>query len=361
MKIKKISIKIFLTFLIIFFLFSLIPDSSSVIFTFNLEDTGEIIEGEVFLDNFSIGRTLNGDIALPKLTYLPEEIKFKGKYNGQEFEVIYDFPNNYMDYDNLPFLVSLDDIENYNGMYADAFSHTNETHWSHMPLTYNYDEECEFKLTLLNGTYIKIKDEEVIGQIERGLEFINERTNGAITFKKIGEEFPDIMYVCDLSNRKDYTNDFEFVPEYYTEELLGEAQIYTYSNTNLFAPGEVYLIRLGEEVCADTKPIIVIHETLHMLGLEHRNYLGDIMHPTIREDCKAEISKNHIDYLWSIYDPNSIYKPYKSKYNCGFSYYSCSDFATQKDAQEALEFCGLEKDIHKLDIEKDGLACENLP
>ena len=157
-----------------------------------------------------------------------------------------------------------------------------------------------------------------------------------------------------LSNRKNY---HRFLPADYTE-IIGEAQIYIYQGTNLFAPGEVYLIGLDE--CADTKPIIVIHETLHMLGLKHRNHIGDIMHPIIRDDCEAEVSKNYLDYLWDIYDPNDTYKPYKSKYNCEKSYYSCADFDMQKDAQEVLEFCGLEKDIHDLDTDKDGLACENL-
>ncbi len=239
----------------------------------------------------------------------------------------------------------------------DVFSHTKELHWNHMPLTYNYDEECEFKLMLQNGSHIKMRDEEIIGQIERGLDFITKRTNSAITFKKVNDEIPDIKYICDSSNRRDYFS--VILPDDHTV-TIGEAQIYTYQGTNIFAPGEVYLIGLGKEGCTDTKPIIVIHETLHMLGLEHRNYVGDIMHRTIREDCKAEISKKHLDYLWNIYDPKGIYKPYKSKYNCEESYYSCADFDIQKDAQEVLEFCGLEKDIHDLDTDKDGLACENL-
>jgi len=81
----------------------------------------------------------------------------------------------------------------------DIFSHTKELHWSHMPLTYNYDEECEFKLMLQNGSYVKMQDEVIIGQIEKGLEFITKKTNGAITFKIVNEEIPDIMYICDLS------------------------------------------------------------------------------------------------------------------------------------------------------------------
>lgn len=242
----------------------------------------------------------------------------------------------------------------------DFFSHTDQFHWPHMPITYSYDTECEFKIIYENGSSLKVRDESVLGQIEKGLTFIAQRTNGAITFKEITrDKNPDIYYICDSSNRNDYLENSNFLPYY--SQTLGEAQPNYYIGTNLFAPGEVYLIRLGKEICAQTRPIIVIHETLHMLGLEHRNFIHDIMHPSIRDDCNLDISKRDLDYLWSIYDPNNLYKPYKSKFNCEMPYYSCSDFDYQKEAQEVLEFCGLDSDIHKLDSDRDSLACENLP
>ena len=42
--------------------------------------------------------------------------------------------------------------------------------------------------------------------------------------------------------------------------------------------------------------------------------------------------------------------------DCSFDKYNCDDFATQKLAQEVFEKC--EKDVHKLDRDKDGKACE---
>jgi len=41
---------------------------------------------------------------------------------------------------------------------------------------------------------------------------------------------------------------------------------------------------------------------------------------------------------------------------CRANIYNCDDFATQKEAQEMLLLCG--QDIHKLDRDKDGVACE---
>ena len=48
------------------------------------------------------------------------------------------------------------------------------------------------------------------------------------------------------------------------------------------------------------------------------------------------------------------------EYRCGANFYDCEDFNTQKEAQKALEYCGgPEKDVHNLDLDDDGLACED--
>ena len=42
--------------------------------------------------------------------------------------------------------------------------------------------------------------------------------------------------------------------------------------------------------------------------------------------------------------------------------YNCSDFETQQEAQAVMEECGgLGKDVHGLDGDGDGIACESLP
>ena len=48
---------------------------------------------------------------------------------------------------------------------------------------------------------------------------------------------------------------------------------------------------------------------------------------------------------------------------CTSNVYGCEDFDTQAEAQEVLEYCRTEKvkDIHYLDIDSDGIACETLP
>jgi hypothetical protein len=47
------------------------------------------------------------------------------------------------------------------------------------------------------------------------------------------------------------------------------------------------------------------------------------------------------------------------KDNCVSDIYNCSDFTTQ--AQALYEACGVQNDVHGLDRDLDGLACETLP
>lgn len=46
---------------------------------------------------------------------------------------------------------------------------------------------------------------------------------------------------------------------------------------------------------------------------------------------------------------------------CSYNAYNCSDFSTHAEAQEVFEYCGgVNNDIHVLDRDKDGVACESL-
>jgi Excalibur calcium-binding domain len=47
---------------------------------------------------------------------------------------------------------------------------------------------------------------------------------------------------------------------------------------------------------------------------------------------------------------------------CWVNRYDCSDFATQAEAQEVFWACGgRQNDVHRLDADRDGWACEMLP
>jgi len=54
--------------------------------------------------------------------------------------------------------------------------------------------------------------------------------------------------------------------------------------------------------------------------------------------------------------------PPSSQYSCATNLYNCSDFSTHTEAQSVYEACGgASNDVHRLDNDKDGLACESLP
>lgn len=51
----------------------------------------------------------------------------------------------------------------------------------------------------------------------------------------------------------------------------------------------------------------------------------------------------------------------EDKYICNANFYNCKDFVSQSQAQDVFEFCGGKiSDIHDLDRDNDGFACEAL-
>jgi hypothetical protein len=48
---------------------------------------------------------------------------------------------------------------------------------------------------------------------------------------------------------------------------------------------------------------------------------------------------------------------------CGEAVYNCDDFRTRPEAQEVYDYCKFsgDNDPHRLDGDKDGVACESLP
>jgi len=49
-----------------------------------------------------------------------------------------------------------------------------------------------------------------------------------------------------------------------------------------------------------------------------------------------------------------------SDYICSYDAYNCADFNTRAEAQAVMKYCGND-DIHYLDGDDDGIACESLP
>ena len=52
---------------------------------------------------------------------------------------------------------------------------------------------------------------------------------------------------------------------------------------------------------------------------------------------------------------------FDGNYNCGLNVYNCGSFDSRVDAQDVFDDCGgVENDVHALDGDGDGFACEGL-
>ena len=75
----------------------------------------------------------------------------------------------------------------------------------------------------------------------------------------------------------------------------------------------------------------------------------NILFPTDKYKSQLDLDKSDLD--------TRLEK--SEKYVCNTNYYNCADFDTQAQAQIAFENCGgIDNDIHYLDADSDGIACE---
>jgi hypothetical protein len=50
-------------------------------------------------------------------------------------------------------------------------------------------------------------------------------------------------------------------------------------------------------------------------------------------------------------------------WDCSYNRYNCGDFDSQWEAQQCYDYCMAQvgRDVHRLDADEDGVACESLP
>lgn len=77
------------------------------------------------------------------------------------------------------------------------------------------------------------------------------------------------------------------------------------------------------------------------------------------ENAEEIARENHLG-IWAEEEEKT--PPNDSGYICSYNAYNCADFSTHAQAQAVFEACGgLSNDVHWLDGDNDGIACENLP
>lgn len=275
-QIKKSTLqKIFIGTLVIFmiwFLLPLKPHKDHTTFSFTLENTSKKIDGKVYFDNVSMGETNNGTIKIYPLNETPKTIIFKGNYEGMSFEFAYEFPEDYMEYNEVPFSLTKQEIREYNDlleyeefMAKDMFSNVNKLHWRRMPLKYKFSDDHPCGITR--------KERILYGFLE-----IENSTNKTVSFVVADGNY-DILIICNDSRGDTiYEDDYKYTTlaeggiDYYWENIIINATLQFYS---LSYTGGYY-------------PATEIHEILHGFGYGHNEDPCSIMSPYIGESCKVK-------------------------------------------------------------------------
>lgn len=103
LKIILISLCIFIGIIVFGKLFS---NNENIKLVFNIEETGEELNGEIIMGNISLGYTQNGKIEILKENLSVGELLFKTNYNGEEFEFYYDIYEEDTSRNKLAFIVN---------------------------------------------------------------------------------------------------------------------------------------------------------------------------------------------------------------------------------------------------------------
>lgn len=79
--------------------------------------------------------------------------------------------------------------------------------------------------------------------------------------------------------------------------------------------------------------------------------------------CGEKVKKeDEVEQMLQGENTGQIWQVEQGNFICTSNIYNCSDFKTQPEAQSAFEACGGSlNDVHRLDADKDGQACESLP
>lgn len=90
---------------------------------------------------------------------------------------------------------------------------------------------------------------------------------------------------------------------------------------------------------------------------------GRFVYNAVSGDYVKEIDKTinpDVTYGKQMNDYFEKLKALQASAECSYNAYDCADFKTQAEAQTVMKYCGND-DIHYLDRDDDGIACEALP
>ncbi len=140
-----------------------------------------------------------------------------------------------------------------------------EPHWSYMPLTYSFDENCV-------GS--------IIDRIYWSFQEIENRTGKVVKFQE-GNNNTDITFICHKESSVEAINEILEVFTY------GLAKTQIYGNLIISAKIEFWGVsETTRPISCNKYPRLELHEILHTFGFEHISHPYSIMRP-YSSDCVA--------------------------------------------------------------------------
>ena len=244
--------------------------------------------------------------------------------------------------------------------------------WDHTNISYKFSKNhsCERRPDI-SESYEKIP------RVEHAFQILYEETGGILSFFETKGD-ADITISC-------YNNVEEFKNEYVGEGYIVGTAIPKISSNGKIGSAEINFFREFWG-CFDY-PTTELHEILHTFGLadlNDPNYHVGIMYNGFAgggDDCaNLDFDKVLIKCLKAVYSngekgsvdaclevPNIGYSEETgidalfSSY-CTSNIFNCEDFNSHAEAQDIYNLCGgLDNDIHHLDSDGNGMACETLP
>ena len=177
---------------------------------------------------------------------------------------------------NSPSENNLDGIED--NETKDSFSHSNDPHWRHMPLTYKFSRTC-----------VGLEPDRV----RWAFEIVSNRTNNALRFVEINYGEPDIQINCHKKMNKPFGSSAITLAEstpYFDENIITNAEIEIYSVSENSYP----------QSCS-TFPNLEISQILRTFGFVSSELPTSVMFP-YQDGCwQTRIDDVYLDKIEEIY------------------------------------------------------------
>ena len=158
---------------------------------------------------------------------------------------------------------------------VDSYSHIQELHWGHMPLSYGFPAPGEFQVEC---------DSAQRQRLRQAFDILDDETNGAVNFVEAAKDYNIFIY-CNGAKARDF-NIMEIVDiDYDIKDVLIKRVTFDFY----------------EHANCGTWPDIEVIVTLLALGIPHNEDKESIMYPFVTKCDFEVVDQDIIDKLIRLY------------------------------------------------------------